>query len=215
MRIRILSTKDVVWPQGPTVGPSGEHGKTFEAVTTAITRFAEAHATKWADYDTARDIGQEVAVYVWKRRRKDPTFLDGSSPIAPYVRVMVETSLALRWRRVHRAEVPHHAFTDCRLAYLESWTNPERAQRERELMDLAASAWGKMPKVRRTVFRMVREEGMTYEAAAQATALSENTIRRHVVLAGKDMRRGLAGHEVLDPAHEMLATPKRPKAEGE
>jgi len=193
--LRILKTKEVVWPEGPTVGPSGEQGKTFEIMIQAITLFSEACAGKWVDADTAREIGQEVAIYVWERRRDEPDFLDGSLPIRPYLRVVVWSHLMLRCRKPKHADQAHKEFYDFRRACLESWMDPEAARCERELIAIYETVWRLLPPTCREVFRMVREEGMSCEEAAEATATSGNNIKKHLKRAGKDLRQARAAYE--------------------
>jgi RNA polymerase sigma-70 factor (ECF subfamily) len=60
-----------------------------------------------------------------------------------------------------------------------------------ELQRLAAAAVAKLPEKRREVFRLVREEGLSYREAAEVLVLSEQTVANHMSLALADLRTAL------------------------
>lgn len=60
-----------------------------------------------------------------------------------------------------------------------------------ELQRLAAAAVARLPEKRREVFRLVREEGLSYRETAAVLGLSEQTVANHMSLALADLRTAL------------------------
>jgi RNA polymerase sigma-70 factor (ECF subfamily) len=60
-----------------------------------------------------------------------------------------------------------------------------------ELQRLAAAAVSRLPERRREVFRMVREEGLSYQEIADVLGLSAQTVANHMSLAMADLRTTL------------------------
>jgi RNA polymerase sigma-70 factor (ECF subfamily) len=60
-----------------------------------------------------------------------------------------------------------------------------------ELKRLAAAAVAGLPPKRREVFRLVREEGLSYKEVAEALGLSPQTVANHMSLALADLRATL------------------------
>jgi RNA polymerase sigma-70 factor (ECF subfamily) len=60
-----------------------------------------------------------------------------------------------------------------------------------ELKRLAAAAVAGLPPKRREVFRLVREEGLSYKEVAEALDLSPQTVANHMSLAMADLRATL------------------------
>lgn len=60
-----------------------------------------------------------------------------------------------------------------------------------ELQRLAAQAVARLPQRRREVFRLVREEGLSYQETAEVMGLSAQTVANHMSLAMADLRTAL------------------------
>ena len=60
-----------------------------------------------------------------------------------------------------------------------------------ELQRLAAAAVARLPERRREVFRMAREEGLSYQEIAEIMDLSPQTVANHMSLAMADLRTAL------------------------
>jgi RNA polymerase sigma-70 factor (ECF subfamily) len=60
-----------------------------------------------------------------------------------------------------------------------------------ELQRVAAAAVERLPERRREVFRLVREEGLSYQEVAELMALSPQTVANHMSLAMADLRTAL------------------------
>jgi RNA polymerase sigma-70 factor (ECF subfamily) len=59
---------------------------------------------------------------------------------------------------------------------------------------LAAAAVTRLPERRREVFRLVREEGLSYQEIAEIMGLSTQTVANHMSLAMADLRAALKPH---------------------
>jgi len=60
-----------------------------------------------------------------------------------------------------------------------------------ELQRIAATAVARLPERRREVFRLVREEGLSYQEVAELMDLSPQTVANHMSLAMADLRTAL------------------------
>jgi RNA polymerase sigma-70 factor (ECF subfamily) len=60
-----------------------------------------------------------------------------------------------------------------------------------ELQRLAAAAVARLPERRREVFRLAREEGLSYQEIADILHLSLQTVANHTSLAMADLRTAL------------------------
>ncbi|MGW8268041.1 MAG: RNA polymerase sigma-70 factor [Longimicrobiales bacterium] len=86
-----------------------------------------------------------------------------------------------------------------------------------ELQRLAAGAVARLPEKRQEVFRMVREEGLSYREAATVLGLSEQTVANHMSLALADLRAAIRPYlsdqdEASDGARE--SRPRTPPVSG-
>jgi RNA polymerase sigma-70 factor (family 1) len=62
----------------------------------------------------------------------------------------------------------------------------------RELQEAAARAVSALPARRQEIFRLAREEGLTYQEIASVLELSPQTVANHMSLALTDLRKALA-----------------------
>lgn len=68
-----------------------------------------------------------------------------------------------------------------------------------ELSRLAAAAITQLPGQRQTVYRLIREEGLSYEEISARLGISKNTVKNHMIEALKDIKRYLLLH--TEPHH--------------
>jgi RNA polymerase sigma-70 factor (ECF subfamily) len=68
---------------------------------------------------------------------------------------------------------------------------PYEDVRGAELQRLAAAAVARLPERRREVFRLAREEGLSYQEIAEVLDLSPQTVANHMSLAMADLRTSL------------------------
>jgi RNA polymerase sigma-70 factor (ECF subfamily) len=133
----------------------------------------------------AEDMVQTAFVRLWSRRRalKDTGSL--RSLLYTIVRNACLDELRTRHRRNEAQESsspPHSPRT------------PYEDVQGAELQRLAAAAVSRLPERRREVFRLVREEGLSYHEVAEILGLSTQTVANHMSLAMADLRTALKPH---------------------
>jgi RNA polymerase sigma-70 factor (family 1) len=134
------------------------------------------------DDSDPQDIVQEAFVRLWTRRATLRE--DGSLQALLYTTVrnacLDEIRTNRRRQKLRSAECgPSPA------------PGPYEDTQGAELQRLAAAAVAKLPEKRREVFRLVREEGLSYREAAEVLVLSEQTVANHMSLALADLRTAL------------------------
>jgi RNA polymerase sigma-70 factor (ECF subfamily) len=126
-----------------------------------------------------QDIVQEAFVRLWARREELRE--DGSLKALLYTTVRNASLDTVRTRqRRERLRAAGFRSTAPRTPYEEV--------QGAELQRLAAAAVARLPEKRREVFRLVREEGLSYRETAAVMGLSEQTVANHMSLALADLR---------------------------
>ena len=134
------------------------------------------------DGSDPQDMVQEAFVRLWTRRATLRE--DGSIRALLYTTVrnacLDEIRTSRRRQKLRSAECGPSAAP-----------GPYEDTQGAELQRLAAAAVAKLPEKRREVFRLVREEGLSYREAAEVLVLSEQTVANHMSLALADLRTAL------------------------
>lgn len=129
-----------------------------------------------------QDVVQEAFVRLWARRAQLRD--DGSLKSLLYTTVRNACLDELRTSRRRQG-----------LRNTELRSSPPRTPYEdvqgAELQRLAAGAVSRLPEKRQEVFRMVREEGLSYRETAAVLGLSEQTVANHMSLALSDLRTAI------------------------
>jgi len=125
---------------------------------------------------------QTAFARLWSRRRS----LDDTGSLRSLLYTMVRNACLDEIRRVRRQE---------RIPAENLRPPPPRTPYEdvqgAELHRLAAAAVARLPERRREVFRLVREEGLSYKEVARVMDLSSQTVANHMSLAMADLRTAL------------------------
>lgn len=155
------------------------------------------------------DQVQEALARLWRRRKKIRE--EGSLKALLYtmVRNVCLDELRSRSRRENlqgSAFPPNHPRTP--------WEEVQGA----ELYRAAAAAVANLPSRRREVFRLVREEGLSYREVARILDLSPQTVANHMSLAMADLRTALkpflpsSEHPIPGRDKLSLDGPQRPES---
>lgn len=127
-------------------------------------------------------VVQEAFVRVWSRR----SVLKEEGSLRAFLYTIVR-NLCLdelrRQDRRHRAESSGRGPPRPRTPYEDV--------HGAELQRVAAAAVARLPEKRQEVFRLVREEGLTYAEVADVLGLSAQTVANHMSLALADLRTSL------------------------
>lgn len=132
-----------------------------------------------SDGSDPQDVVQDAFVRLWARRSQLRE--DGSLKALLYTAVRNACLDELRTAR-RRARLRASEYRP------SSPTTPYEDVHGAELLRLAATAVAGLPKKRQEVFRLVREEGLSYRDAAEVLGLSEQTVANHMSLALADLR---------------------------
>ena len=130
-----------------------------------------------------QDVVQEAFIKLWTRR--DRWSADGSLRALLYT---VTRNAALDERRRlgrHRKSVDH-------IERPSPSPTPSEVTAAEELSRAAAQAVAALPPRRQEVFRLAREEGLSYAEIAAVTDVSPQTVANQMSLALADLRRALA-----------------------
>lgn len=131
------------------------------------------------EHTDPQDIVQDAFVRLWARREELRE--DGSLKALLYTTVRnASLDVVRKSRRRERLRAVGFRSTAPRTPYEEV--------QGAELQRLAAAAVARLPEKRREVFRLVREEGLSYKDTAAVMGLSEQTVANHMSLALADLR---------------------------
>ncbi|MHB1178226.1 MAG: RNA polymerase sigma factor [Daejeonella sp.] len=136
------------------------------------------------DKEQSREVIQEVFLSLWLNRVK----LDEQYPIAPYL-YTITRRLTLNMLR--------HAVSS-QAAVDKLWHNVQKISNETEeavllgdLEHFIERALAKLPKQQQLVFRMSRQQELSYDEIAEELHISRNTVKNHLVAALKTLRTQL------------------------
>ena len=135
--------------------------------------------------DDPQDVVQDVFVRLWKRRGS--LKVDGSVQALLFTMTRNAALDGIRRRdRQSRALAGYEGPGPEAL--------PSQITAAEELTSAARAAVAALPPKRGEVFRLVREEGLSYEEVAEILSLSPQTVANHMSLAMADLRKALRHH---------------------
>ncbi|MEJ2217149.1 MAG: sigma-70 family RNA polymerase sigma factor [Gemmatimonadota bacterium] len=143
-----------------------------------------------------QDVVQEAFIRLWAQRER---WTDEGSVRSLLYTITRNTALDERRRHARGERVALAA--DPPGPPAEPSADVEAAQ----LRAAASKAVAALPPKRREVFRLAREEGLTYAEIAAVMGLSPQTVANHMSLALSDLRSALAPH--LDASSAAAETP--------
>lgn len=130
------------------------------------------------DPDEALNIAHDAFVKLWENRDRIDR-MDGFI----YTTATNASFNVLRRKQVHSKYVNEQLFTQD-----DEANSPEQAVMYDELLMKIEDTIDSMPPQRRRVFRMSRDENMTYNEIARHLNLSYNTVKEHMQSALQDIR---------------------------
>ncbi len=154
------------------------------------------------DPGDAEDRVQETFARLWARRR---ALKDEGSPKALLYTMVRNGCLDELRRESRRQEVAADA------ASPPSPRTPWEDVQGAELQRAAAAAVAALPARRRDVFRLVREEGLSYQEVAEIMELAPQTVANHMSLAMADLRTAL---KPFLPSSEASGAPREEERKG-
>jgi len=140
--------------------------------------------------ELSEEVVQESFLNLWLNREK----LNEAYPVGPY--------LFSIGRRVTLNTLKQCSLTKSGLEKL--WQSITYAHNETEeaveinnLLEFAESAFCNLPAQQQLVFRLSREEGLSYEEIADKLQISRNTVRNHLVAALKNLKSQFAQSDIV------------------
>lgn len=135
------------------------------------------------------DVVQEAFIRLWRRRERWAR--EGSVRALLYT-VTRNAALDERRRDVREDRARHDTDRP------DAPASPSEDAEAEELQEAAQAAVSRLPPRRQEIFRLAREEGLSYTEIASVLGLSAQTVANHMSLALADLRRELAAHLVQD-----------------
>ncbi len=128
---------------------------------------------------------QTAFVRLWSRRRK----LEPAGSLRSFLYTIVRNACLDELRKRDRREKAQEGAVPP-----PAPRTPYEDVQGAELQRLAAAAVAHLPERRREVFRLAREEGLSYQEIAEVMGLSAQTVANHMSLAMADLRTALRPH---------------------
>ncbi|MEO9035338.1 MAG: sigma-70 family RNA polymerase sigma factor, partial [Gemmatimonadaceae bacterium] len=143
-------------------------------------------------------MAQDVALDVLMRMRRGKWHVTPQT-LAPHVkRIARQRAVDLLRRSKSRAKRNAEHGREISEG-THAWMRPDLAAEQLHLEKLHETMLDELPKASRLVYIMVRQDGSTYDAVAEALGISVSAVSRSVVRAQRLLREGLALHEINAP----------------
>nr|WP_183559998.1 RNA polymerase sigma-70 factor [Mucilaginibacter sp. SP1R1] len=148
--------------------------------------------------ELSEEVVQESFLSLWVNRAK----LNESYPVGPYLFTISRrlTLNALRQSTISKAGQEKLWES---LTYLHNDT--EEAILLNNLQEFAETAFKNLPKQQQLVFRLSREEGLTYDEIADRLQISRNTVKNHLIAALKNLRTQFSRSDIVYLAFVTLS----------
>ncbi len=147
----------------------------FDSVHTFVSRIVKSP-------DDAADIAQEVFITLWHNRAK----VDPDKNIGGYIYAIIRT-LAFRFIRQRNKQSGNSSLSEIPEPSLHD-VSPDEILAADEMKILIALSLEGMPPMRRQVFEMSREQGMSNDEIAKALNIGKRTVESHIYNATKELK---------------------------
>lgn len=140
--------------------------------------------------ELSEEVVQETFLNLWVNRAK----LNEAYPVGPLLFTMGRrlTLNALRQFTTSKASLEKLWQS---ITYLHNDT--EETILLNNLQDFAETAYRNLPKQQQLVFRLSREEGLSYDEIADRLQISKNTVKNHLIAALKNLRTQFSRSDIV------------------
>lgn len=163
-----------------------------------------AVAERYVDHETARDAESDVLLRFWRKWPGLSAEQRSDRYIERAVRNQAIDALKAQgvWTSIEDVEVEEEVDR-------QTAADHEATSRAESVADVLEETLDAMPRARRAVLRLLREDRMTYMEAAKELGVSFGTIKTHYRLAMADLRAAYAraGHRVARGPRALLTDP--------
>lgn len=130
------------------------------------------------DIETAKDITQEVFLFLWKQRER----LDPERPLKHYLNGIAKNLVIDSYRKIAGSrKLTEKLIREQTELYLHSDVVVEY----KETVEAVAKAIDTLPNQQQTVYRKCRLEGKSHEEVAYELGISKATVNNHIVKANR------------------------------
>ncbi|MEN0052817.1 MAG: RNA polymerase sigma-70 factor [Mucilaginibacter sp.] len=140
--------------------------------------------------ELSEEVVQEAFLNLWINRAK----LNESYPVGPLL-FTIGRRLTLNALR---------QFTTSKASLEKLWQSITYLHNDTEetillnnLQDFAETAYKSLPKQQQLVFRLSREEGLSYDEIADRLQISKNTVKNHLIAALKNLRAQFSRSDIV------------------
>jgi RNA polymerase sigma-70 factor (ECF subfamily) len=135
------------------------------------------------DLETSKDITQNIFLKIWNNKE----LLAGVNSIDSYLFAMAKGAV-FNYFDHEKVSLKYLNFI---INSYEKTENGEERVFANELFEIIKKATNKMPRKRRTVFKLSREKGLSNKEISDKLNLSKKTVDNHIVAALNDIRKNL------------------------
>lgn len=165
---------------------------------TQVHDIARDHLRTIVHAETADDLAQDVVLACLLRMRRG-TWRVAPRTLAPHVRRIARLRAVDLLRRAQSRAMRNAEHSRELAEGTHAWMNPDLGVEQQELAALESSVLNQLSAASRLVFVMVRQNGLSYEAVAEALGISRSAVCRSMVRAQKKIRQALDKQEIVAP----------------
>lgn len=134
------------------------------------------------NHESAEDIVLEVLHNIWQQRGK----LSKIDRFESYLYVCVRNKTLDHHRK--NSKMLQEQFSEPHFSEYKTHQNPEKQLLHKELLETLDRAVLSLPEKTRLVYRLVKEDGLTYQEVAEVLGVSVKTINNQLLYAVKTIR---------------------------
>ncbi len=163
----------------------------FESYYPKLINFAVPFTNSVAQ---AEDVVSEVLTNILVDRKR----IFSLNNFNAYLYTAIKNKALTHLRKQHQALTYSHENYRSKYQFVNA-PNPHELLVENELKQVVSNMITQLPDRRKTVFHMIKEDGLSYKEVAQLLDISERTVEVHLKLAVRSLRECIA-HYLSDKA---------------
>ncbi len=135
-------------------------------------------------------VTQEVVSDVLFKILKNPKLLEKSNDIDNYLFFCVKNQALTHLKKIKRT-INHRSIEDVKDYLIPERSTPEEIFINNELYDVILKKMEEMPPKRRTIYMLIKEDGLKYKEVANLLDISVKTVDSHMYEAVKPIRKAV------------------------
>lgn len=154
------------------------------------------------NHEAAEDIVLEVMSTIWERRTK----LQEVKNFENYIYISTRNK-TLDFHK-NNSKLVNVCFDEPHFEEYITHHNPEKQILNKELLEIIDKAILSLPKKTRLVYRLIKEEGLKYQEAADLLGVSVKTVNNQLLSAMKIIRQNATDYLTMDKISPIIKTLK-------